>query len=192
MKTVILYGSPRENGYTSRLVSSFCSAMPEDTPIRSFSAYELHVDPCCSCGFCEENWGCTHSDMEEIIDALLECDLLIIASPVYHLSFPAPLKAIFDRTQQCFCAYRHGRSPFADKQRQAVVLLTAGAPSETGEIIRRQLKWLLPPLNALLSGMVVCANTDEEGITRDAIDRAIALAESVFGTAGADKDDEPE
>jgi len=133
-----------------------------------------------------------HSDMEEIIDALLECDLLIIASPVYHLSFPAPLKAIFDRTQQCFCAYRHGRSPFADKQRQAVVLLTAGAPSETGEIIRRQLKWLLPPLNALLSGMVVCANTDEEGITRDAIDRAIALAESVFGTAGADKDDEPE
>lgn len=184
MNTVILYGSPRENGYTSRLVSAFCAALPKDTPIRSFSAYELHVDPCCSCGYCEENWGCTHSDMEEIIDALLECDLLVIASPVYHLSFPAPLKAIFDRTQQCFCAQRHGRSPFAGKQRQAVVLLTAGSPSETGEFVRRQLKWILPPLNTLLSGMVVCANTDEDGVSRDAIDHAMALAESISGTAG--------
>lgn len=179
MKVVILYGSPRENGYTSRLVSAFCAALPEETPVRSFSAYELNVAPCCSCGYCEENWGCTHDDMEDIIQALLDCDLLVIAAPVYHLSFPAPLKAILDRTQQCFCAHRQGRSPFAEKERRAVVLLTAGSPSENGEIIRRQLRWLLPPLNALLCGMVVCADTDRSGVSRDAIDRAMALAESL-------------
>ncbi len=180
MNTVILYGSPRENGYTSRLVSAFCAALPDDTPVRAFSAYELNVDPCCSCGYCEKKWGCSHSDMEEIIDALLDCDLLVIASPVYHLSFPAPLKAILDRTQQCFCAWRQGRNPFAGKERMAVVLLTAGSPSENGEIISRQLKWLLPPLNATLSGMVVCANTDREGISRDAIERSMALAGSLI------------
>lgn len=180
MNVVILYGSPRENGYTSRLVSAFCAALPDDVSIRAFSAYELNVAPCCSCSYCEDNWGCTRDDMEDIIAALLGCDLLVIASPVYHLSFPAPLKAIIDRTQRCFCAYRQGRSPFADKERRAVVLLTAGSPSENGELIRRQLRWLLPPLNAQLSGMVVCANTDKAGVCRDAIDRTMALAESIF------------
>ena len=180
MKVVILFGSPRENGYTSQLVSAFCTALPEETSVRTFSAYELNVAPCCSCGYCEDNWGCTRDDMEDIIAALLECDLLAIASPVYHLSFPAPLKAIVDRTQRCFCAHRQGRSPFAGKERRAVVLLTAGSPSENGELIRRQLRWLLPPLNAQLSGMVVCANTDRAGVSRETIDSTVSLARALL------------
>jgi len=183
MNIVVLYGSPRKNGCTARLMSAFCAALPEDAAVRTFSAYELSIDPCCSCGLCEEQWGCSRGDMEDIIDALLDCDLLVIASPVYHLSFPSPLKAILDRTQRCFCAHRRGQSPFASKERQAVVLLAAGSPSEDGEIIRRQLRWLLPPINALLSGMVVCADTDRSGVSRDAIDRAMALAESLSTTA---------
>lgn len=180
MNVVILYGSPRENGCTARLVSAFLADAPADTDVRLFSAYELNIRPCLSCGLCEKRWDCAMDDMDGIMDALLACDLLVIAAPVYHLSFPAPLKAIIDRTQRCFCAHRQGRSPFASKQRRAAVLLAAGSPSEDGEVIRRQLRWLLPTLNASLEGMVVCANTDAAGVSREAIDRTAALAGECF------------
>jgi len=182
MNTVVLYGSPHENGYTSRLVSAFCSALPEEAVIRTFRAYEMDIKPCRSCGVCADEWRCIYSDMEEVIGTLHQSDLIVIASPVYHLSFPAPLKTIIDRTQRCFLAHQQGRSPFADRMRQAVVLLTAGSPSENGEVIRQQLRWLLPPLNARLSGMVVCPNTDAEGVSRTALEQAAALAEAVVLT----------
>ena len=175
MKVVILYGSPRKNGVTARLVEAFCSALPDSADVRLFSAYEQLVAPCRSCGVCSEKWDCPYEDMDVLLGALLECDLLVIASPVYYLTFPAPLKAIVDRTQRCYSAHRQGRSPFAAKQRQAVVLLAAGAPSESGEVIRQQLRWVLPSLNAELRGMMVCANTDSAGVTTSAIEQAIRL-----------------
>lgn len=175
MKVVILYGSPRKNGTTARLVEAFCSSLPESADVRLFSAYELLIDPCRSCGMCSEKWDCPYDDMDTLLEAMLECDLLVIASPVYYLTFPAPLKAIIDRTQRCYSAHRQGRSPFAAKQRQAAVLLAAGAPSESGEVIRQQLRWVLPSLNAGLKGMVVCANTDAAGVSSEAIKQAVQL-----------------
>jgi len=179
LKIAILYGSPRENGYTAQLVSAFCTALPEEAVIRTVRAYETPVEPCRGCGVCEREWNCPYDDMEQILGTLMQCDVIVIASPVYHLSFPAPLKAIVDRMQRCFCAHRSGRSPFSDRERKAVVLLTAGSPSEDGDIIRRQLRWLLPPLNAELCGMVVCPNTDAEGLSLFASEQAAAVAQSL-------------
>lgn len=175
MKIVILFGSPRENGCTSRLVSAFCSSLPKDAQVQLIKAYKLDIKPCLSCGKCINEWTCRFDDMDAIINALLECDMLVIASPVYHLTFPAPLKAILDRTQRCFNAHRQGRSPFARKQREAVVLLTAGAPSERGDVIRQQLRWLLPPLNARLRSFVICPNTDAEGVSNESIRQAMEI-----------------
>lgn len=182
MNVLVLFGSPRENGCTARLVSAFCSALPEEAVIRTVRAYSRTVQPCRGCGVCSEQWACAFDDMEDIIGMMLQSDVIVIASPVYHLSFPAPLKAILDRTQRCFMAHRQQRSPFGDRLRQAVVLLTAGSPSENGHVIKQQLRWLLPPINATQAGVVVCANTDAEGINRDSLDQASALAEAVVRT----------
>jgi len=180
MNVVILFGSPRKNGCTARLTETFRSALPKGCDVKTYDAYELSVQPCMGCGACEDRFCCVSHDMEEVISSLMECDLLVIASPVYHLSFPSPLKAVIDRLQPCFCAHRYGRSPFADKPRQTVVLLAAGSPSENGEIIKRQLRWVLPTLNASLAGMVMCANTDASGVTQKAISAAEHLARELF------------
>lgn len=182
MNVIILYGSPHESGYTARLVSAFCSSLPDEAAIRTIRAYETNIEPCRSCGVCSDEWRCIYDDMEDILSAIHQSDVIVFASPVYHLSFPAPLKTIIDRTQRCFLAHRQGRSPFADRLRQAVVLLTAGSPSENGHVIMQQLRWLLPTLNANMSGMVVCANTDAEGVSRDALEQAEALAGAVTKT----------
>ena len=183
MNIVILFGSPNKNGCTEQLMTAFLSECPDCAHVRIFNAYELNIHPCLSCGVCEKSWACSMDgldDMEVIISALLDCDLLVIATPVYHLSFPAPLKAIIDRTQRCFCAYRHYRNPFVAKKRKAAVLLAAGSPSENGEVIGRQLHWLLPTLNASLAGMEVCANTDAAGVSCEAVGRVIELARKLM------------
>lgn len=178
MKVVVLYGSPRKKGTTAQLVSAFCDALPKDAEIQIFSPYDNPVNPCCGCGLCEQGWYCAYDDMDEVMEAMIECDLLVIASPVYYLTFPAPLKAVLDRTQRCFNAHRQERSPFHFKERDAIVLLAAGAPSERGDVVREQLRWLLPPLNAHMKGIVVCANTDKE-IDHDAIEYAAELGSRV-------------
>jgi hypothetical protein len=58
------------------------------------------IDPCKGC------WGCTrgrpcpvsrHDDLEEIKAAMIDCDMLILACPVYTNQVTAQMKALFDR-----------------------------------------------------------------------------------------------
>ncbi len=179
MKAVLIFGSPRKNGHTAQLLDAFVSAMPDGTEYEYFDACGLSVQPCTGCGACEDRWFCPlNDDMERVLEAIVACDVLVIASPVYFLTFPAPLKALVDRTQRCFAAQERGMesSPFSAKQRAAVVLLTAGSPPEKGEVVAQQLRWLLPPLNARLAGMTVCADTDRAGVTAEAREQARTLA----------------
>lgn len=64
-----------------------------------------------------------------ITDCLIHCtamrDVVVVATPVYGLSFPAPLKAVFDRTQQYYEAYvsRHIKHPFEKPKKAFIVCL---------------------------------------------------------------------
>ena len=177
MKTVVLFGSPRRNGTTAHMLESFCAALPEQENITRFDAYAMGVQPCMGCGACEHDYVCSMDDMDGVLEAILGCDLLVIASPVYFLSFPAPLKAMLDRLQRCYSAYLQHRSPFDGKRRQVAVLLTAGAPSEKGDVVRAQLRCILQPLSAAITGITVCANTDRTGVTPEDEQQARELAE---------------
>ena len=101
----ILFGSPHQNGATARLVQAFLKAFPEETEWTMVEAYHQKIAPCLGCGLCEHKEGCVNSDFDQIDHLLRTCDYLVVASPVYNLSFPAPLKAIFDRTQRYFSGF---------------------------------------------------------------------------------------
>lgn len=141
----ILFGSPHQNGATARLVQAFLKAFPEETEWTMVEAYHQKIAPCLGCGFCEHKEGCVNSDFDQIDHLLRTCDYLVVASPVYNLSFPAPLKAIFDRTQRYFSArFVRGERPPIAKHKKAAMLLTCGADSRDGaDIIRKQLKMIL-------------------------------------------------
>ncbi len=182
MNVAVLFGSPRKNGSTARLLDAFLAALPAGASVKIFHAYEMAVRPCVSCGLCAEKWGCAfEDDMSQVVEAMLDCDVLVIASPVYFLSFPAPLKAIVDRTQRCFAASLQKRSPFEGKQRQVAMLLAAGAPSEDGSVIQRQVHWLAQSIGARIAGKVVCPDTDRRGVTDSALEQARRLAEKISG-----------
>jgi len=95
--------------------------------------------------------------------AMLEpADLLVIATPVYNLSFPAPLKVLLDRTQVLWSTrfVRDVPAPLM-KPKQAVLLTTAGSEGQgAGALLERQLRPILTLFPATLIGSVHAEGMD--------------------------------
>ncbi len=130
MKICVLFGSPRRNGATERLLRSFLRFFPEaeTTVIR---ASERLVAPCTGCEACRETGVCViRDDMDAVNRAIDGSDLLVLASPIYYSNFPAPLKSIVDRSLPYF--WDSLRRPAA--VRKGLVLATAGSSYE-GDLV---------------------------------------------------------
>ena len=65
MKTLILNGSPRQNGDTASLIEKITEKLPGEYKI--INAYRCNISPCVDCRYCRENRGCAIRDeMQEI------------------------------------------------------------------------------------------------------------------------------
>ena len=104
-KIVVLTGSPRRNGNSSRLADSFIKAAEEQgCEIQRFDTAFLKVAGCMACNACFSK-GCAcvvDDDFNKIAEAILEASAVIFVSPVYWYSFPAQLKAVIDKLYS-FC-----------------------------------------------------------------------------------------
>jgi multimeric flavodoxin WrbA len=162
---MVLFGSPRHNGYTARMLDCFFSrwnATKEHTVI--FDAYRLNIKPCVHCGYCKKTRGCCYDDFNAIDRALQTSDLLIVASPVYGLGFPAPLKAIFDRAQQYFEAkFSLGIQTPVQKRKAALFFTSYGSTDDSGvTMMKKQLELEFRVMNAELIQTVTSPNTDND------------------------------
>ncbi len=161
-KAVILYGSPHENGYTKKVLNDVIKELQTDYEFEFIDAFKEKIKPCVDCGFCKRNSSCIFPDFNNIDKILRKCDLLIVATPVYNSSFPAPLKAIIDRTQIYFNMKTKLKiNPFK-QEKQAILVATYGSNDNScEEIILNQLKLFFILLNAKLSKVVFVKNTDK-------------------------------
>ena len=187
---LVLFGSPHGHGNTAELLCSFLSKIPEDVVVHRLEAYRENIMPCYGCGYCEKHDGCSMDDFDKIDLLLRQADYLVIATPVYNLSFPAPLKAIFDRTQRYFSARfcRNVRPPI-QRPKEAVLLLTAGSDDpEAGGIILRQLRMMFTVMNTRLMGECLCLSTDCVGVTEEKRRQAAALGERLCLGTDSGKD----
>lgn len=159
---VVLFGSPRSNGYTSTLLSYFLKEL-NAYEITFIDCYKENVHPCIDCGLCKSKETCKFHDLDNLDYYLRTTDLLIIATPVYNLSIPSPLKAIFDRMQRYFSArFYQNKKPPIKKAKNAVLLLTCGSNDERGpKIIITQIKMVFTILNSKLTGTIVWYDTDK-------------------------------
>ncbi|MDR0525864.1 MAG: flavodoxin family protein [Spirochaetaceae bacterium] len=163
-QALVLMGSPRRNGATAELVRCFTdlwqSRRHEYTVIE---AYQAAVKPCVHCGYCKRALACRYDDDFSLIDrGFREADLLVVASPVYGLGFPGPLKAVFDRTQRYFEAkFSLGVEHPIEKHKTALLLAAYGSKSSRGvELMEEHLRLMFLLLNASLKGTITAPNTD--------------------------------
>lgn len=100
-KVLILSGSPRNHGNSDLLCDEFMrGAMESGNEVEKIRVASKKIVPCSGCYYCRENDGkCAHKDdMGEILQKIIDCDVLVLASPVYFYSIDAQLKALIDRT----------------------------------------------------------------------------------------------
>ena len=102
MQFLILLGSPRKQGNTISLVEPFVSEIKESgNNVNIMWLYDKKIKGCVACRSCQKDWTRSgfsiKDDMHEIFDAILKADKIILATPIYSWSCPAPMKAVLDR-----------------------------------------------------------------------------------------------
>ncbi|MGN0447487.1 MAG: flavodoxin family protein [Acutalibacteraceae bacterium] len=101
MKNVlILSGSPRKGGNSDVLCDEFMKgALEAGNEVKKIRVADKKIAPCRGCYACKGTGKCAiKDDMADILQAMIDADVLVLASPVYFYSVDAQLKALIDRT----------------------------------------------------------------------------------------------
>ena len=100
-KVLILSGSPRKGGNSDKLCDEFARGASEaGNEVEKIRVVEKKIAPCTGCYYCKDHNGkcALNDDMGEILQKIIDCDVLVLSSPVYFYSVCAQLKAVIDRT----------------------------------------------------------------------------------------------
>lgn len=100
-KVLILSGSPRKSGNSDALCDEFArGAKKAGNDVEKIRVSEKNIAPCRACYYCRDHAGkCVfQDDMGDVLQKIIDCDVLVLASPVYFYSVCAQLKTVIDRT----------------------------------------------------------------------------------------------
>ncbi|MDD2363143.1 MAG: NAD(P)H-dependent oxidoreductase [Oscillospiraceae bacterium] len=182
MRVFIIFGSPKKTGSTAQILNAFISGLPDDVSVDIFDCFERSPLPCNDCRFCYEDDLCTLSDLDDFYTKLEAADILVFASPVYNLSFPAPMKALLDRLQRYWSArfIRQVRPPIKRSKRGLLITANGAQSQEGGEMLERQLKPILTTLNTKLIKSIHYIGADKKSPLDTAIKEAENTAHLLF------------
>ena len=100
-RIVILNGSPRRNGNTSALVRAFTEgAEHAGHTVTEFFLDRMNIHGCKGCfgGHSSQACPCVQrDDMEKIYPAVKDCDVLVLATPLYYWNMSGQLRTAMDR-----------------------------------------------------------------------------------------------
>jgi multimeric flavodoxin WrbA len=101
MKVLCLLGSPREKGNSAAVANRFCAAAERlGAEVQAFALNKLEYRGCQDCMACKTKLdNCAlEDDLSEVLDAVYETDVLVLASPVYYGDLSSQLKGFIDRS----------------------------------------------------------------------------------------------
>lgn len=130
MNILVLNGSPRLNGNTSRMVNAFREgAELAGHHVDCFHVARQKIAGCLACEYCHTkgNGACIQQDgMAEIYERLKQADMLVLASPIYYHGFTGQLQCAINRI------YAIGKPENLPRLKQAALLLSSGDPDVYG------------------------------------------------------------
>lgn len=138
MKYCILMGSPRKAGNTAALTAPIVKELENaGSEIEFVHLYDQEIKPCIACRKCQESFesfGCpVRDDMQEIFDKIIQCDCIILATPIYSWYCTPPMKAMLDRLvygMNKFYGIKKGPSLW--KGKKCALITTCGYKPEKG------------------------------------------------------------
>ena len=151
MKIVILFGSPNRNGSAAVLADEFTRGAEEKVhQVERIDVCHANIHPCIGCVKCGYEGPCVQKDDVEVIrHKLLQCDMVVFATPLYYYGMSAQLKTVVDR----FCAYN---SSLNRKHLKSALLTVAwNADDWTFEALESHYRTLVRYINFEDKGMVL-------------------------------------
>lgn len=100
-KIVCVLGSPRLQGNSAAIAKRFCEEAEKlGASVETFPLNKLSYRGCQGCMACKTKLDrCVlKDDLAQVLDAVREADVLVMASPVYYGDVSSQLKAFIDRT----------------------------------------------------------------------------------------------
>ena len=126
MNILVLNGSPRPNGNTAAMVSTFREAAEEKGhQVVVFNVCKMNIKGCLACEYChgKGHGACVQKDdMQFVYHELREAEMLVIASPIYYHGLSGQLKCTIDR----FYAAAYPNKPA--KLKKVAMFLSSGDP----------------------------------------------------------------
>lgn len=123
-KTItIITGSPRKNGNTRILTDIFYNAVKDSNTVHYFHAADMQIGACKACDACYKNGKpCVFSDdFNLIMNAIIESDIVVFASPIYWYNFSSQMKMVIDKIYS---------STSKDLSGKESILITVGADDD--------------------------------------------------------------
>ena len=145
MEIVCVLGSPRPEGNSTTIAKRFCDrAEKMGAKVRVFPLNELNYRGCQGCFTCKtESDRCVlEDDLTQVLDAIMETDILVMATPVYFGAISGQLKCLQDRTFSFMVPdFRTNPNPSRLSPGKKVVFITSqGAPEDMFEDIHTKYK----------------------------------------------------
>ena len=167
MKVLMINGSPRAKGNTSRALEEMHRVFDEEgVDAEIVRVGSEAVRGCNACGRCKETGRCVFDDVvNQLAPKLVQADGLVVASPVYFASANATLIAVLDRLFYS--------TPFVDKTMKvgaSVVCARRGGCSATFDELNKYFTINNMPIassqywNSIHGNQPGQAEQDEEGL----------------------------
>ena len=122
MKIAVFNGSPRKEN-TSAMIRAFREgAETAGHVVEEYQVGKMKIAGCLACEYCHtkgEGTCIQKDDLEKILPAYKEADMIVFASPIYYFTMSAQIEAAIQRV---YCIGK----PL--KAKKAALLLTSGSP----------------------------------------------------------------
>ena len=132
---VILNGSPRKNGNTSALVKAFTQGAEGcGNTVTEFFLDNMKIHSCKGClsGDSSREYPCIQKDdMGTIYPAVKNCDVLVLATPLYYWNMSGQIRTAIDR----LCALEEGGENLLRGHGRASALLVAAEEHDFKEVL---------------------------------------------------------
>lgn len=146
-KIVIIHGSPRTNGNTKSVTKNAIQAAKEkkaEVVEIDATAIEYTAPGCVHCMQCHQSdeFICKIGDpLSQTVATLIEYDVIVFATPIYWMSYPAQLKIFIDRLGSLMKYSESGeiQTPLSGKK-FALIATGGGGLSNNLNLLESQLR----------------------------------------------------
>ncbi len=99
MKVLAIYGSPRKDGNTARMLDATLSEFSDSAEIHRIFLTELDIAGCGPCRECKtKNYCVIDDDMQAVFKEMIWAEIIIFGSPSHFSDVSVDIKKLMERT----------------------------------------------------------------------------------------------